>query len=226
VEKRKAKQHLCAEWKKVRALGPKAGLAYLWQYYKLPVLAAVAAVGLAVYFVNACLTRPADPVLTVQFVNFYSDVSAQSDFARNFAAFGSLDSAQGPAVFDANAFFNLANSSDYTNSYYLKTVTYLETGTRDAVVCGRDNLEGLAQSGRLMDLTDSRTAAICDAWGSRLYTVTGNGQEIPVGVSLAGSPVLSKMQQNDGDIYLAVSANVQHEKWVETFLHYLLDGAA
>ncbi len=201
----------------------KATAARLWRFHKAAVLLAAGAAALAIYFVGAWLSRPADPALAVQFINFYGDVSQTSAFSRGFSDFCG-DTLTGPVVFDQNAFFDLTHAGDYTNNYYVKTVTYLEAGSRDGIVCGEKNIEGLAKSGRLMDLRDARTAALYAAYPDRLWSVNYEGESIPVAIRLDGSFLPGMAQSKETSWYFAVSANVRHPAMAAQFVSYLFAG--
>jgi hypothetical protein len=103
-------------------------------------------------------------------------------------------------------------------------VAYLEAKTTDAVICEAGNLEGLAQSGRLLDLSDERAAQIYTQYADRIVTTEYEGEDVPVGIRITDSPALAKMNGYVDDCYLAISAYTERIEMVERFLAYLLDG--
>ena len=135
-------------------------IGYIWDYYKFWIIGAVVLVGLVVYFTVVFATREDKPILDVVLVNNYDDISEDSKLAQGFVSYVGEENLPGRVTFDNNAFFNLANNSDYKNSYYMKVLAYLEADTAQAVMCQYDNLIGLAKSGRLADLSDEKVGDI------------------------------------------------------------------
>ena len=197
---------------------------YIWTYYKLPIIVVMTVIFLIIYFVHSFLTRPEDTLLHVTFVNCYEDISEDSDFYKNFLEFADLKES-GEVYFDSNIFFNLEKESDYANTYFQKTVAYLEAGTTDAVVCQESNLNGLAQGGRVLSLRDERVEKIYEKYKDRIveYT-TKEGETVPVGINISDSPLLKGTKSYQDGCYLCVSAYIDEPDRidnVETFLDYL-----
>ncbi len=197
---------------------------YIWTYYKIPIVGVMTVIFLIIYFVHAFLNRPEDTLLHVTFVNCYEDISEDSDFYKNFMEFADFEES-GEVYFDSNIFFNLEKESDYANTYFQKTVAYLEAGTTDAVVCQESNLKGLAQGGRVLSLRDERVEKIYEKYKDRIveYT-TKEGETVPVGINISDSPLLKGTKSYQDGCYLCVSAYIDEPDRidnVETFLDYL-----
>lgn len=201
-------------------------LQYIWDYYKLWIIGAVVLVGLICYFASIFVNRPKDEILDVAFVNFYDDVSEKSDFYRDFLSFEEQKEGEvqeGSIVFDSNYFFDLSTPSGSANTYFQKLVAVLEAGTCDALICEKDNLDGIGESGRLLDLRDERVDAIYQRFQDRTVTVEKDGQVVPVGIDISDSPVLARMNGYGDACYLGISSNAKHVEMVELLLNYLLE---
>jgi hypothetical protein len=200
---------------------------YIWDYYKLRIIGAVVIVGLGIYFVNL-FTRPkVDISFEAAFVNCYDSVSDSSNMAIGFDEYmvkhdeGS-DLGEGKIVYDNNLFFNLGKSSDYNNSYYQKLVAYLEAGTVDVVVCEYDNLIGVGQGGRFLDLRDERIKSVYETYIDRVVYVETEEGNIPIGIDISDSPVIEEMNSYANGCYLAFGSNTKHYDKDLMFLKYLL----
>jgi hypothetical protein len=200
---------------------------YIWDYYKLWLIGAVVAVGLLVYFLSLYRNGSDDVVFKAAFVNFYDDVSDSSDFALGFKEYleghDSGSGIEGVIEFDNNMFFNLNKNSDYYSSYYQKLIAYLESGTLDCVICGYDNLMGIGQGGRFIDLSDERIKSVYDMYSDRIVYISTEEGDIPIGIDISDSPVLSGMNGYGESCYLAFSANSAHFDKGKLFLEYLLE---
>ncbi|MCI9613871.1 MAG: hypothetical protein HFG93_01755 [Dorea sp.] len=213
-----------AEKQKIQGMTRDKAAQYIWTYYKIPIVGAAVLIFLAVYFIRAFLNRPEDALLHVTFVNCYDDVSENSDFYKDFLAYAELEDT-GEVIFDSNVFFDLSKDSDYANTYFQKTVAYLEAGTTDALICQETNMRGMAKGGRVLSLKDVRAAEIYEKYKDRVvdYT-TKEGEVVPVGIDISDSPRLKGMKsyKNEEGCYLCVSAYIDNADQAAIFLDYLL----
>lgn len=200
-------------------------IGYIWDYYKLWIIGAVALVGLIVYFTVVFVTREDKPVLYVVLVNNYDDVSDDSKLAQGFVSYVGEENLPGKVAFDNNAFFNLANNSDYKNSYYMKVLAYLEADTAQVVMCQYDNLIGLAKSGRLADLSDEKICDICDKYKDRIvYYENDEGVKVPVGIDVSdGYKAAGLTEYTDGKAYVGLSAYAESYEYAEKFVDYMVE---
>lgn len=200
-------------------------IGYIWDYYKFWIIGAVVLVGLIVYFTVVFVTREDKPVLDVVLVNNYDDVSDDSRLAQGFVSYVGEENLPGKVAFDNNAFFNLANNSDYKNSYYMKVLAYLEADTAQVVMCQYDNLMGLAKSGRLADLSDEKVGGICDKYKDRIvYYENDEGVKVPVGIDVSdGYKAAGLTEYTDGKAYVGLSAYAESYEYAEKFVDYMVE---
>lgn len=200
-------------------------IGYIWDYYKFWIIGAAVLVGLIVYFTVVFVTREDKPVLDVVLVNNYDDVSDDSKLAQGFVSYVGEENLPGKVAFDNNAFFNLANNSDYKNSYYMKVLAYLEADTAQVVMCQYDNLIGLAKSGRLADLSDEKIGNICDKYKDRIvYYENDEGVKVPVGIDVSdGYKAAGLTEYTDGKAYVGLSAYAESYEYAEKFVDYMVE---
>ncbi len=200
-------------------------IGYIWDYYKFWIIGAVVLVGLIVYFTVVFVTREDKPVFDVVLVNNYDDVSDDSKLAQGFVSYVGEENLPGKVAFDNNAFFNLANNSDYKNSYYMKVLAYLEADTAQVVMCQYDNLIGLAKSGRLADLSDEKIGDICDRYKDRIvYYENDEGVKVPVGIDVSdGYKAAGLTEYTDGKAYVGLSAYAESYEYAEKFVDYMVE---
>ncbi|MGL5259657.1 MAG: hypothetical protein ACRC7V_06055 [Lachnospiraceae bacterium] len=195
---------------------------HIWTYYKIPILAFIIAVILISYFVFLGGKDKVAVILHVSFVNYYDDLSEKSEFYKGFIDAYPVDEMEQKVEFDAYNFFDLGKKSEYNNSYYQKIVAYLEAGTTDAIVCEYDNLMGIAQSGRLIDLQDERVIELYEQYKEHVVYITVDGIEIPVGIDISKNEELSGERGYANSVYIGISSNVKHIEQIKNFLEYLL----
>lgn len=153
------------------------------------------------------------------------DDSEDCRLTQGFVSYVGEENLPGRVTFDNNAFFNLANNSDYKNSYYMKVLAYLEADTAQAVLCQYDNLIGLAKSGRLADLSDEKVGDIYDKYKDRIiYYEDEEGKKIPVGIDVSeGYKAAGLTEYTDGKAYIGLSAYAADYGYVEKFVDYMVE---
>lgn len=201
-------------------------LQYFWDYNKIQTIALIVAVILAVYFARLAFRRNVPSLLNVAMIDEYEDVSEDSSLYRGFESYlGNPAGLQGKKInFDARYFFDLSDSADFTNSYYQRLVALIENGEMDVIIGSYDNIMGIAQGGRVMDLSDSSVRDLAGKYSDRFVTYESEeGEEIPVAIRLSGSEVIDSDTDYDSDeVYFALSSNVQHIEAAMLFADYLL----
>lgn len=212
------------EKNKIMELGtPRKKVQYIWDYYKMWIIGAAVLICLVVYFIVAFANRDEDAALEVVFVNNYDNISGNSDLLKNFEEYVGEENLGGDVVFDNNAYFDLSRDSDYKNSYFTKVVAYLEAGTAQAVVCQYDNLMGIAQGGRFMDLTDERVSSIYDKYKDSLVYYDSEEGRIPIGIDISeGYNALGLTEYADGRAYIGLSAYTDDFELTEKFIDYIM----
>lgn len=206
---------------------------YFWDYNKIQTIALIVLVILAVYFIRLAFRRNVPTWLNVAMINEYEDVSENSSLYKGFVQYLDEVSGEKPDLanekitFDDRYFFDLSDSADFTNSYYQRLVALIENSETDVVIGSYDNIMGIAQGGRVMDLSDKRVRALYNKYSDRIVTYkTEEGKEIPVAIRLSGSGIIDEdTDYHSSDVYLALSSTIKHIRPAELFADYLLQKA-
>ena len=203
---------------------------YIWDYYRLWILGALCALSLLAY--GAAFLRDAgrDNWFCACFANTYGELGEGSAFRDEFARYAGYDLGEKNLVFHARIYCD-PTRENYVNEYYRLLIALLDSGTLDVLVMERDRLSALGSAGRLMDLEDSRTRALYDAYRDRLVWCVprdeAHGREaVAVGIDLAGSRLVGEGRAYPADAALGVSALSPHPDQAEVFLRFLFEEAA
>ena len=219
------KKWYAAEREKLRSLSRRAKAEYIWQYYKLWIIALVSVVGLSVYITVHRLTVPADNWLYITFANTYADAAGNnSALWRGFAEASGYDTREKNIYFNNSCYFDPSDTR--YNAYYTYFVAYVEAGTLDAITMERGDLETLGARGRLLDLTMEAADGLAEKYAERLiYAIpadTEYGSEpVPIGIDLSDTCLVTEFHIYEGTCALGVSANCPHIDAVERFLEYV-----
>lgn len=214
------------EKQKLSGLSRKAKLTYIWDYYKLFLIGAAALVLLAWYIISSMMHAAQDTYVYITYVNTFANIGEDSDFWQGYTDYCAVDESQYNIIFDAENYFDMTQDHVTGNYYYEKAVVLFDSQTMDAIVMERENLAALGQSGRLIDLQDSRTKHLAERYADRLITIShtdesGVVREIPVGIDISDSILVTK-EKAYTDCALGISADAQHIEAVEKFLNYIL----
>ncbi len=206
---------------------------YIWDYYKIPIIAVVAAVGIFLYLAVVMHRPKVEYALRISLVNEQQDVTEGSAFYDHFVAYA--DETLGESwrgdkekaiQLDTAYSFDLSKESDFTGNSFRLLVTRIESGEVDGILCSYENLLGIAKGGRVLDLRDDRADAILKNYADRvIYYETEDGGQIPVAIDVTGSSVIAEDTDfgEDTQVCFALSSNVENEKAAQVFLDYLMD---
>lgn len=222
MERKSAREQL-------RKLHGKQKWTYIWDYYRIQIIAAVLILAACAGILPSALAKHEDPDLTIAIVNNTMNVDQGTDFYDEFTSFADDRGVEGTWQFDSGYFFDLSEESDFTNSYYQKLVARIESGELDGMILDRANLEGIARGGRVLDLSDESVREVMNQYGDRAVWYTDeNGEKIPVGIDVSDSPVISRCldyetaEAGGGTAVFAFSAQPANLENAEIFLGYLL----
>ena len=213
-----------AEREKLRPLSRRAKAEYIWQYYKLWIIAIVSVVGLSVYITVHRLTVPADNWLYVTFANTYADVGNGSTLWRDFVDASGYDTREKNVYFQNSCYFDPSDTR--YNAYYTYFVAYVEAGTLDAITMERDDLALLGTRGRLLDLNRPEADGLAEKYADRLiYAIPANEEygpdPVPIGIDLSDTCLVTEFRVYEKTCALGISANCPHIDAAERFLEYI-----
>lgn len=213
---------------KLRGERPSQVALYIWDYYRIPIIALLVALALGGYLLFIELTVPKDTWFYACFANTYADYGKGSNFYAGLADYAGYDLREKQLTINCAIYCNPSNLTG-RNYYYDSLVALMDAGALDVVVMGRADIEALGRSGRLLDLSSEKGLGLAERWADRLTAVVPDDTEengdvpLPVGIDLEGSRVVGDYAAYPGDAWLGVNAHAQHVDQVEVFLQYLFD---
>lgn len=215
------KQWFAGEREKLSGMPWKDRAGYIWDYYKLYLIALAALLLIGGTTIYHLATTPSENWFFAGFANTTVDLGSGTEFYDGFADYAGYDLQEKNLLFEDQIYCQPSQQT-VGNTYYELLVSYLDAGTMDVVVMGKEDLIALGETGRLMDLRDERTATLVQTYADRLiYCRSAEGEEIPVGIDLSDT-ALSKTAYG-GDCVLGVSAHTPHPDQIPAFLSYLLE---
>lgn len=218
------------EREKIGTLPLKAKAEYIWNYYKIWIIAAAALLLFAVYIGRTVRGAIGDNWFYACFANTSADVGSDSAFCRDFADYAGYDLRQKNLVFNAQMYCR-PSKGKYNDVYYQNLVAFLDGGVLDVLIMEKPEIQTLGAGGRLLDLEDERVRAVYEKYKDRLvfcepYRAEEYGKSrVAVGIDLAGSVLVGDHRAYPDGCVLAISSQAPHMDQIECFLAYLFGEA-
>lgn len=159
-----------------KALSTRAKFDYIWDYYKLHILAAIIAVCVVVSLIHHYVTYR-EPILNVIMINCIGgDLADDSGFDEFLESYGH-DPAKEPVSLSSNLYFSENSSTDsYTNMQVLAAM--MAAGDQDLFFGTGDIYLSYADQGALADLSAVLPADILEQYKDSLIYTTEDGTRV------------------------------------------------
>ena len=200
---------------------------YILDYYRLWILGIACAVFLVGYTVYRAGFTVKDYWFYAMFANTMEDGGTGSQLWKDYVEWSGFDTRQKKVEMNAASYFDPSVSGGTNNNYYQAFVALVESGDLDVVVLGKEGLRGIGSSGRLLDLRDPRCSDLLERYADRIvscipYDEEYSKQEVPVGIDLSDSLLVTKYHLYPDDCVLGISAYTKRLETAEQFLDFIL----
>ena len=217
-----------AEREKLRGMSVRQAAGYILTYYWLWLLGIGFGLWLIAFLAVHLLAGEPEYRLYAVFANTTADAGNGSAIWEDFQAFDASGSADLEVEFDARMYFDYARNKGRGSSYYSGFIALADSGTLDLITMDSAQLSALGQSGRLMELNDSRCAEILERYGDRLiwYEPPEDAEQtgpVPVGIDLSDSLLVTRYGMYPGDCALGIGAHSERIDAVLAFLEFALE---
>lgn len=214
------------ETEKMRGMTARQRFSYILTYYWLWILGIISVVSISGYMIYRAAFAVKDYWFYGMYVNTMENGGNGSPLWRDFVMYAGYDTSVKKVEMNASAWFDPSVRGGTNNSYYQAFVALVESGDLDVVVMGREGLQGIGSSGRLLDLKDPKCAAIAEKYADRIVTCIPYDTEysedpVPVGIDISDSLLVTKYHLYEDDCVLGISAYTQRPESAEVFLDFL-----
>lgn len=221
------RQWWTGETEKLRELPPGKRLAYIWSYYKLWISGVLIVAFVLIWGIHQYVTTNSENWFFACFANTRTDIGNGSEFWEGYANYARYDLSEKDLVFNAQLYFDPAGHAA-GNQYYQLLIAYMDSGTLDVLVMGKEQLQTIGATGRLIDLADERLSAIHERYKDRLIYCEPADEEyekdlVPVGIDLSGTILCGEGHAYPDGAALGINALAPHLEDVEIFLTYLFE---
>ena len=222
------KRWLAGEREKLSGRTPRERWAYIWEYYKLWIIGALALVWFLAFAGYHWFFAPRENWFFAVFANTYAESAEEGgELWQDFVDYAGYDTRKKRVSFNNSIYFDLTQGGSYANTYYESFVAFAESGDLDVVTMEEPQLVALGASGRLLDLNREECAALREAYGDRLvyaqpYDEEYSTEQVPVGIDVSDSLLMTKYHIYSAEsCVLGIGAQTGHLEAVETFLQFI-----
>lgn len=243
------KEHIKSEKEKTAYLDLRGKIDYVLRYYWLWILGIGGGLFLICYILSHTLFSVKDYWFYAIYVNTTAPAGNGSQLWKDFTEYAGFDTRQKKVEMNGASFFDPTIKGGTNNSYYQMYVAVTEARDLDVLVMKSEGLRAVGSSGRLLDLNDEKAASILNKYGDRLIFCVPNDEEysmgemedteaessgelsgsarypngeVPVGIDISDSLLVTKYHLYDDSCALGISAYTQRPESAELFLDYIL----
>lgn len=228
----KKTKNLKTELEKLKQMSMSDRIWYIWEYYKIPIFAAILVIFL-LYELGACIYRNLqDTMLYCVTVNETNLVSADfSVIQKEFESRNGIDQTwKKDTVFDCSLSVDDSNEDIYEQYYNtasnIKLISLLATDTVDVLITVPQMFSYYAGQNVFLDLSSFLSEELYDKLKQedRLLTASdSDGNSLCLGISLDDS-YLSEVLEIEENSSLSVCTDENHPDITEDFIRYAIWG--
>lgn len=205
-----------------KTLSTKSKVNYIWDYYRWPIIIAIAVIAFAVSIIHHYATYR-EPLLNVIMINCNDTTSADAsgfdEFLENFG----YDPAAQPVSLSSSLRFSEGEYSTSFNDRQVLTMM-IGAGGQDLFFGTGEMFLNFADQGALMDLSTVLPAELLERYRDNLLYSTAGGtvDAYPCAVELTGNEWLTKNNYYD-TCYFGIFYQTKQPEVTAQFAEFLLD---
>lgn len=226
-EDKTLKDSLREERKKLKDMGLKDKLWYIWEYYKFPIIGVIVALFLVISVSSVIYNNRFDTALNCVILN--SRVTSQTTspedyFDTGFRQYINLpEDTKIEVNHSMSLTFDESAMSDFTYAELAKLSAMITTKELDVIIGRKDTIDHFGQMGGFTDMTQLLTPQEYEKVKDRIYfvTVEETGEKVAGGILLDGDDFTKKTGLSiDGPI-LSVMTNSTHKDTAAGLIRYM-----
>lgn len=226
-EDKTLKDSLREERKKLKDMGLKDKLWYIWEYYKFPIIGVIVALFLVISVSSVIYNNRFDTALNCVILNsrvISQTTSPEDYFDTGFRQYINLpEDTKIEVNHSMSLTFDESAMSDFTYAELAKLSAMITTKELDVIIGRKDTIDHFGQMGGFTDMTQLLTPQEYEKVKDRIYfvTVEETGEKVAGGILLDGDDFTKKTGLSiDGPI-LSVMTNSTHKDTAAGLIRYM-----
>lgn len=221
-----AKDYLKEEWKtekgKMKNMSFKDKLWYIWEYYKVHILAVFLFGCIIAVIGNSIYRSTFETELYCVVINNASGQGLNTDIlTKEFHEYMNFTDKQEITVESSSITYG-DNSTEYNYASMAKISALVASKGLDLMICDIENMEHYAQLSGFLDLEQELPPDILELVRDRLYYATDeSGTPYACGLSLDGTDFAKETNLSMDSILLGIVGNTPHRENIFALLRYI-----
>lgn len=204
-----------------------AKAAYIWEYYKIPIIGIVIFIIFVISFITSYIDNSKEIVLSAVFVNS-SMLSNECDaLQEEYAASRNIDLSKKQLPFDCTISISPDAYDSYSVTYTVKLSALFQTNSIDAFLSDQTTFDTYAAQGAFADLNTLLSKDLLEKHKDKLYyAVIEDGDstyEAPVGFYMDESQKLISIKAYKNPPYFGIVTSSPNQEAAVDFLNFLLE---
>ena len=220
------------ECAKLKGMSLRSKLSYVSMYYWVQISLILFVLIFGMYLYRQMSVQLYENHIAICFGNTMENLDEESDFGKRFAQYAGYDLEEKNLVIMDECWCKPGEMSAFNQTYYNLLVTYLDSGTLDALIMPQEDIAAIGKSGRLLDLRNQKTKQLFERYHDQLVWVMPNessdysNEPVPVGIDLEGTLLVGEQGAYADGAVLGVNALAQHTDQIPVLLDFLFDEVA
>ncbi len=217
------KRTLKSEKEKLKTMNFKEKCVYIFDYYKFPIIAIIAAIAIISYIIYA-YTHEKENYLSGICINTIIADEKVPYLTDNFAAYANIDTKKFNINFDPSITLSANATDEYSMASMSKVTVWIYAKTLDIILSNQEFMDYFAGHGAFEDITTvlpaDLTAQLQDYF---YYSANDEGQTIPVGVDISKTTFAQNLGLKSDDTFIfGIVTSSQHTDNAIEYLRYIL----
>lgn len=222
------KEYIKQEISKLKELSFKKRIEYIWEYYKVWIIATFISLILIIGIITTIVGNSSkDSILYAVFLNSQMVEEDQTILNKDFIKYAGFEDSGAHLTLDTSLTINRETNDMFSLNAHQKLITLLAAQSIDTIVSDEDNFLVLADGGGYISLDEVLSPEFMEEHQASFYYTKSNkdSQKRPYGIYLNSSQPLKKdgfYLDNERPIF-GIPLNTENTKTAVLFLEFLLN---
>jgi hypothetical protein len=209
------------EKEKLKDMSFKKKLAYLWEYYKIHAIIAIAVISLIYYFINNILTPDVSPQFNAAVINNSIPEDVWEEYKADFGEYLQIDPERESIEF--NTSFYLNNSSELSMNMQQVLTTYIAAEEIDVMIAPESEFQKYSYYGYMAKLSDALPTDVYSSLTDNFFItdLEDDPEKNVYGIYLSDTTLFQNNTNPEDPYILGIIVNHPHSDNTVEFIRYL-----
>lgn len=211
------------EKSKLKDKSLKEKLGYIWYYYKIHILAVLAAVVIIGYLISSIHRNSIPSAIYAVVLNTEDAYADHDDFMNSFCKYAGIDTDSHTTTLESSLHIDREAADNNSILANQKLMALFSTKTIDVFISDQSNFDNFAEVGTFYDLREILPKDLQDKVKDNFYYYTyEESGKVPIGIYVNDFPKFKEEGFVSNDAIFGIPATTTQKENAVKFLEYLL----